>query len=118
MDPGIREAGHQPSDVRHILVTHHHLDHTGSLAALAKETGATVYVHPADAAVVGGGAMPPPPNPAKLSGRTIGRLLLRIGPKRADPATVDEEVVDGDELPFAGGMKVVHTPGHTAGQTS
>ena len=40
----IRETGHEPEDVRHILVTHHHLDHTGSLAALAERTGATVYV--------------------------------------------------------------------------
>ena len=114
----IRETGHEPEDVAHILVTHHHLDHTGSLAALAGRTGATVHVHPADAAVVSGASMPPPPNSAKLSGRTIGPLLLRIGPKRADPAKVDEDLVDATELPFAGGARVIHTPGHTPGQTS
>jgi glyoxylase-like metal-dependent hydrolase (beta-lactamase superfamily II) len=114
----IRAAGHRPEDVRHILVTHHHVDHTGSLAALATQTGATVYVHPGDAAVVRGDSMPPPPNRAKLSGRTIGPLLLKIGPKRADPSKVDEKLVDGADLPVAGGMKVIHTPGHTAGQTS
>jgi glyoxylase-like metal-dependent hydrolase (beta-lactamase superfamily II) len=114
----IRETGHEPEDVRHILITHHHLDHTGSLAKLAGRTGATVYVHPADVAIVTGAAMPPPPNRAKLSGRTIGPLLLRMGPKRADPAKVDEELVDGADLPFAGGLRVIHTPGHTAGQTS
>ncbi len=114
----IRETGHEPEDVEHILVTHHHLDHTGSLAALAGRTGATVYVHPADAAVVSGASMPPPPNRAKLSGRTIGPLLVRLGPKRADPAKVDEDLVDATELPFAGGLRVIHTPGHTAGQTS
>jgi NAD+ synthase (glutamine-hydrolysing) len=114
----IRETGHQPADVRHILVTHHHLDHTGSLAAMAKETGASVYVHRADAAVVRGDSMPPPPNPAMLSGRTLGRVVLKIGPRRADPSKVDEELVDGQELPMAGGLLALHTPGHTAGQTS
>jgi glyoxylase-like metal-dependent hydrolase (beta-lactamase superfamily II) len=114
----IREAGRQPEDVRHILITHHHLDHTGSLAVLAARTGAAVYVHPADTPVVSGAIMPPPPNRARLSGRTLGPLLLRIGPKRADPAKVDVELVDGHELPIAGGMRVIHTPGHTAGQTS
>jgi len=114
----VRETGHQPADVRHILVTHHHLDHTGSLAALVRETGATVYVHPDDAAIVRGDTMPPPPNRATLAGRTIGPLLLLIGKKRADPAKVDEELVDGQELPLAAGMKILHTPGHTAGQTS
>jgi glyoxylase-like metal-dependent hydrolase (beta-lactamase superfamily II) len=77
-----------------------------------------VYVHPADAGIVRGDSMPPPPNAAKLSGRTIGRLLLKVGPKRADPARVDEELVDGEELPFGAGLEVVHAPGHTAGQTS
>ncbi|MDP9343845.1 MAG: MBL fold metallo-hydrolase [Actinomycetota bacterium] len=114
----IRETGRRPEDVRHILLTHHHLDHTGSLAVLAARTGAAVYVHPADAPVVSGASMPPPPNRAKLSGRTLGPLLVRIGPKRADPAKVDRELVNGEELPFAGGVRVVHTPGHTAGQTS
>ena len=114
----IRETGHEPEDVQDILITHHHLDHTGSLAALAGRTGATVYVHPGDAAIVRGDAMPPPPNRAKVTGRTIGPLLVRLGPKRADPAKVEEELVDAAELPFAEGLRVIHTPGHTAGQTS
>lgn len=42
---GIRQAGFNPADIRHILVTHIHLDHAGGAGELAKETGATVYVH-------------------------------------------------------------------------
>src|SRR5260370_14718819 len=46
------ELGKQPSDIRHILVTHCHADHSGSLAALKQATAAPAYMHPLDAAMV------------------------------------------------------------------
>src|SRR5690625_5917592 len=42
---GIRSLGYEPAQVRHIFVTHIHLDHAGAAGLLARETGATVYVH-------------------------------------------------------------------------
>jgi glyoxylase-like metal-dependent hydrolase (beta-lactamase superfamily II) len=114
----LRELERSTSDVRTILITHHHSDHTGSLNDLVRLTGATVYVHPADAPIVRGDRPAPGPNPAKLSGRTLGQLIMRLKSSRADPAGVDHEVVDGQELDIAGGMRALHTPGHTAGQTS
>lgn len=41
----IRNAGFQPSDIQHVLLTHIHFDHAGAAWAFA-EQGATVYVHP------------------------------------------------------------------------
>jgi len=38
-------ADRQPPDLKHILITHHHIDHIGSLAALKEATGAKCYVH-------------------------------------------------------------------------
>jgi len=38
-----------------------------------------------------------------------GRALLRVG----RPAAIDVPFADGDELPFWGGLRVVHLPGHT-----
>jgi glyoxylase-like metal-dependent hydrolase (beta-lactamase superfamily II) len=37
---------------------------------------------------------------------------------KADPTAVDVEVRDGQELPIAGGITAVHTPGHTPGHLS
>ena len=37
--------------------------------------------------------------------------MLRVG----QPAKVDVPLADGDELPFWGGLRVVHLPGHTLG---
>ena len=39
----IRALGFDPLDVRAILVSHAHFDHTGGIAALQRMTGATVY---------------------------------------------------------------------------
>ncbi|MFQ5407396.1 MAG: MBL fold metallo-hydrolase [Anaerolineales bacterium] len=41
---GIRALGFQPTDIRHVLVTHIHLDHAGAAGWWARQ-GAHVYVH-------------------------------------------------------------------------
>jgi hypothetical protein len=43
-----------------VAVTHYHLDHVGSLAAIKQRTSAQVFAHPADAPFISG-AQPPPP---------------------------------------------------------
>jgi glyoxylase-like metal-dependent hydrolase (beta-lactamase superfamily II) len=40
----LADIGYQPTDIRHVLVTHIHLDHAGAAGWLASQ-GATVYVH-------------------------------------------------------------------------
>ena len=47
-----------------------------------------------------------------------GRLLARTPGGRFSPVEVDETFADGAELPVAGGLRVVHTPGHTPGHCS
>lgn len=42
---GIEELGYSLEDIRHVLITHIHLDHAGAAWAMA-ERGATVYLHP------------------------------------------------------------------------
>jgi glyoxylase-like metal-dependent hydrolase (beta-lactamase superfamily II) len=108
------EAGRKAKDVKHIAVTHHHVDHTGSLAALIAATGAKAYIHPLDAPIVRGEKAAPGPNRTVMAGRLLGPLMARMTPKLE---TVEwlEETNDGEELPAAGGMKAIHTPGHTAG---
>ncbi len=48
----IEKIGRQVSDLKHIIVTHHHPDHAGSLAALKARTNAKIYMHPKDAQLV------------------------------------------------------------------
>ena len=42
---GIRSLGFEPSQVKHVFVTHIHLDHAGAAGWWAQQ-GATIYVHP------------------------------------------------------------------------
>jgi glyoxylase-like metal-dependent hydrolase (beta-lactamase superfamily II) len=104
----------QPADLKHILITHYHVDHMGSLADLKGACDAKSYVHPADSPVVRGDEPQPGPNPSSLLGKLVGPVLARLSPE-PPAAAVDVEVQDGEELPIAGGIKVLHTPGHTPG---
>jgi glyoxylase-like metal-dependent hydrolase (beta-lactamase superfamily II) len=108
----IEELGYSPSDIKRIIITHHHADHIGSLAALKKVTQAEVIAHPADAPYIDGTL--PQPGPSRP--QWLGKLLARFSWLWVtEPVVVDTLVSDGDELPILGGIKVLHTPGHTPG---
>ena len=108
----IRKLGYSPSDVKKIIITHHHGDHTGNLAKLKRITGAEIVAHPADAPYIDGTM--PQPGPARP--QWLGRFLSRFSWLwSTEPVAVDMLVNDGQELPILGGVKIVHTPGHTPG---
>lgn len=113
----VRNLGLRPEDVRHIVLTHHHADHAGSIAALRGETPAKVYAHPRDAALIRRGVAVRPE--LKPSPGIVGALVARLGagalPQTYQPGIVDGEVADGQVLPIAGGLRVIHAPGHSAG---
>jgi glyoxylase-like metal-dependent hydrolase (beta-lactamase superfamily II) len=107
----LRQLGLGPRDVRAILLTHGHLDHAGNLAWAKAWTGAPVYAHPAEQAHIDGRF--PYAGAARWCGwfERAGRAVLRVGA----PVKIDVLLADGDELPFWGGLRVVHLPGHTLG---
>ncbi len=117
---GLRLLGREAAQIRHILVTHHHPDHMGGLAAMVRRTGASVYAHPIDAGVVRGDVPRQWPQWQGVVARVLGPLVVRMNAKSGDPepAPVDVEVDEGQRLPFAGGIQVIHTPGHTRGHLS
>ena len=97
VDPGgdalriLAQAQADGAEIKMILLTHAHFDHTGGVAALCKALpGVPVYLHPADRAARDGSLFPDP------------------GPT--------EDCVDGDRI-LVGGLtvEVLHTPGHTPG---
>jgi glyoxylase-like metal-dependent hydrolase (beta-lactamase superfamily II) len=107
----LSRLGLRPDAVKAILLTHGHLDHAGNLAWAKNWTGARVYAHPLEQPHIDGTFAYSGIN--QWCGRleNAGRSLLRVG-QRAD---IDVPLADGDELPFWGGLRVVHLPGHTLG---
>jgi glyoxylase-like metal-dependent hydrolase (beta-lactamase superfamily II) len=110
--------GRRPEDLRHIVFTHAHPDHTGSAAAIVERTGAKTWIHPLDAAIAEGSepyrAMTPSPRPVQ---RILFRFFWRPNEPIA-PVRIDQHIHDGETLPLAGGLKVIHTPGHSAGHVA
>jgi glyoxylase-like metal-dependent hydrolase (beta-lactamase superfamily II) len=113
----VGELGRSPDDVRHILVTHCHVDHAGALAEIKEATGAAAYVHPTDAEMVRSGRAlrPLTPTPGIFNKVTFW-LLLRNAPSTLRATEVEHEVLDGEVLALAGGIRAVHVPSHCAGQ--
>jgi glyoxylase-like metal-dependent hydrolase (beta-lactamase superfamily II) len=105
---GIEAAGHLPTDVRAIYVTHYHSDHVGGLAQLANITQARVFAPGGEAGIIRSGSATPP----KEKRGWKGEIFIRLQSTAAQqPAPVHEEVKGGDTLPD--GTKVIATPGHT-----
>lgn len=110
--------GHRLDEIARIVVTHAHADHAGGLAELQGRSGAAAWMHARDAELVRAGVAvrdSTAPTPGPLN-RIIYRLTIQGAPRTIAPAAVQHEVADGATLPFAGGLRVIHTPGHSAGQ--
>jgi glyoxylase-like metal-dependent hydrolase (beta-lactamase superfamily II) len=125
LEADLREHGLEPAGIEAVVLTHSDSDHTG-LAARLREAGARVLVHRADAATL---AKPGPKSgdaaPAKLARQLwrpglwgfMGHMARRGG---AHPASVEADATfgDGAVLDVPGRLRVLHTPGHTAGHSS
>ena len=100
----IEGHGRRPSDLRRVVITHGHPDHAGSARELAA-AGAAILIHPADAEGM------------RRSWRDVLRKPSRSGVFAAMTPPLDrfEPIEDGDVLPLLGGLRVIHTPGHTPG---
>ena len=111
----MRSLGH--ASLRLIFVTHAHLDHYGSAAALRRLTGAPIAIHRADGDAMARGETPI----GSVRGRGwVGRALLHLFEPYLgmEPTPPDLLLDDGDDVrPYGLDAWVLHTPGHTAGSS-
>jgi len=122
-------------NIKHILVTHGHYDHFSFAAQIVELTGAHVYVHSADKQKLA--ATSENPFFGKENETEVIPFLERLGIKKSlIPSFISEIVTaerefkpllessihslaDGNVLEFPDlTIKVIHTPGHSAGSCS
>lgn len=115
-----KKAGISAPDIRLIILTHTHYDHTGNLQALADRTGAKVLVHGNEAANLKNG-FTPIPRGMGFYPRLISKLGRAVYPKYASPKAFAADLINRGEFDlnrFGINGKVISTPGHTMGSQS
>jgi hydroxyacylglutathione hydrolase len=97
----------KPKDLKLIILTHSHWDHTGSAQDLRKVTGTKIAAHKIEAEYISGRKHAPRPTGA------IGLVFKLLSPfVKVRPFEVDTVLSDGDTI---AGLRIIHVPGHTRG---
>lgn len=102
----VEQLGFRISDIKLILSSHAHIDHTGGHAQMKKITGAEIVASAADARLI-------------ESGGADDFLMWPKETIRYEPVRVDRTVSDGEEISLGGTTLTANlTPGHTRGATT
>ncbi|GAA4840843.1 MBL fold metallo-hydrolase [Algivirga pacifica] len=105
---GVEEHGHKIEEIKHVFITHIHLDHAGAAWKLA-EHGAKIYMHP-----FGKKHMADPSKLMASAKRIYKEDMERLwSDMKAIPEEQIVEVGHGDSI-HIGSMEIIgwHTPGH------
>jgi glyoxylase-like metal-dependent hydrolase (beta-lactamase superfamily II) len=106
---GVERLGFDFADVRHLLLTHIHLDHAGAAGTLAKDHGVQVHVHSH-----GAPHLERPQRLLESATRIYGAMMETLwGAFEAVP-TAQLHVLEGDETLRFGSFEfqALYTPGH------
>lgn len=109
----VEKAGVSFDKINKIIITHHDLDHIGSLSSIVKNSKSEIEVlaHSGERPYIEGDKIGIKITPERLSSmpdsmkETIKQLKTKV----------NRIVKDEENLPYCGGIEVIYTPGHTPG---
>ncbi|MCX5895500.1 MAG: MBL fold metallo-hydrolase [Proteobacteria bacterium] len=116
----IEQCGRTVTDLRHILITHAHLDHIGSLALLKNASGAKVVANCKETDYIQGTKKTWTMGREGFGGKLFKTVLffMETFVFKYEPTAVDIPCTGGKLLDCFGGIQVVATPGHSPGSVS
>ena len=106
----LASGGCDLANLRSIVLTHAHSDHTGSVAELCRRSGARILAHQAEVPYIE--QTQSLSYPSRLR-RMLAWLFERISP--TPPCQVDTPLQNGAIVNALDGLQVIHVPGHTPG---
>lgn len=96
----LRSMDIKPEDIKHILITHHDIDHIGNLALLEQETGASIWASKEDMPYICG-------NKSRSGIKKFASFIMRAKkPEKINAYAANQKI---------GNVEVIPTPGHTPG---
>ncbi len=113
----VKKAGKDPQNIKQLILTHTHPDHAGSAAEIKRRLDIPVLCHFEDAKLIAkgvAGRLPFVLAPGIINW-LVFNLLIKRTPNKVEPVIIDHQLNDNDLLSIAGGVKVIHTPGHSLG---
>lgn len=111
------DNGINPKDISLVIISHNHLDHTGSIGKIKELTGAPVLIHKLEDMYLSKGVT----TPVEIKS-LLPNLLMKIMKKpEIEPFIADIIIKNNDSIdlkPYGVAGKIIHTPGHTGGSIS
>jgi len=117
---GMNEALIRPQDIKLLILTHGHWDHTGSAKDIKEITGARIAMHKREKNCLEESLKPIPPGVSRW-GKVFSKILSMFMPFVNIPATHVDIILGDEELSlaeFGVAGKIISTPGHSPGSVS
>ncbi|SHJ30653.1 Glyoxylase, beta-lactamase superfamily II [Hymenobacter daecheongensis DSM 21074] len=100
-----------------IILTHGHMDHSGSVRALAEHWKVPVLAHPLELPFLTARAVYPPADPTVDGGGSLAFVARFFPPQSFQLSDLVQALpTASDEVPYLPGWRWLHTPGHAPGQ--
>jgi len=127
LETGLAALGHRIEDLQRVIITHHHVDHFGLAAEIARRSGAAIWTHPYNVPWISGYAAQQqlnrpfyaeiwrqadvPPEIIALMDQASSGLSGWM-----DPVATDAQLEEGQTIRLGNASwQVFHTPGHAGG---
>jgi glyoxylase-like metal-dependent hydrolase (beta-lactamase superfamily II) len=116
---GLKKLGIKTSDIKYLLLTHHHDDHAGFSAQLLDDSGAVLVVHEKALEHLARGVSEDTSRPINGRIKVLMGIVGLIHEFRFPPVVPREGdyIVTGDDSKFLKSIgiegEIIHTPGHT-----